>query len=173
MVKYYLELWFHFVCTVVLLLVPFLLYNLLCSFSVISLLFSKGCWLCVNWTHYALTLLCVCVCVVYAARACDPWPATEGALQAEIFACGNGLRKRVTQQALGSAASSLRVPADGSGDAASSPGSLSLCSLNRSRFKRRGRCVLGAVWGPSAQQMSSSVSCKINKRWVLAEARCF
>lgn len=61
MVKYYLELWFHFVCTVVLLLVPFLFYNLLCFFSVISPLFSKGCWLCVNWTHYALTLLCVCV----------------------------------------------------------------------------------------------------------------
>lgn len=43
MVKYYLELWFHFVCTVVLLLVPFLFYNLLCFFSVISPLFSKGC----------------------------------------------------------------------------------------------------------------------------------
>lgn len=52
-------------------LVPFLFYNILCFFSVISLLFSKGCWLC---------LLCMCelnsfctdlapwvVCVMYAA----------------------------------------------------------------------------------------------------------
>lgn len=127
MVKYYLELWFHFVCIVVLLLVPFLFYNLLCFFSVISLLFSKGCWLCVNWTHYALPSLCVCV--MYAACACRPWPAPEGALQSQIFACGNGLRRRrATQQALGSAASSLRVSADGSGDEASSPGSVGVCA---------------------------------------------
>lgn len=153
-------------------LVPFLFYNLLCFFSVISLLFSKGCWLCLLCmcelnslcTDLAPWALCVlCMLPVW----CDPWPTSQGALQAQRFACGSGLRKRITQQTLGSAATRLGAPADGSGVTAPCPGSISLCpqaSLTTGADLIIGvcqGCVLGGVWGPSAQQMYSSVSCKI------------
>jgi len=45
-------------------------------------------------------------------------------LQAQRFACGGGLRKRRTRQTLGSSATSLGAPGDGSGVTGPCPGSI-------------------------------------------------
>lgn len=166
MVKYYLELWFRFVCTVVLLLVPFLFYNLLCFFSVISLLFSKGCWLCVNWTHYALTCsVCVCYvcCPCLRSLTCTrrsfagwdicmwQWAKEEG------NSAGSWLSSFELESSWWLWRRSLL-----------SWKHRSLCSLNRSRFNHRGLSG-GVFWVLSEVQvlselssLYSSVSCKIS-----------
>lgn len=69
--------------------------------------------------HWLSSLGCVCVLCMLPVW-CDPWPAPEGALQAQRFACG--LRKRITPQMLDSTAASLGALVDGSGATASHPG---------------------------------------------------
>lgn len=73
--------------------------------------------------HWLSSLGCVCVLCMLPVW-CDPWPAPEGALQAQRFACGGGLRQRITRQTLGSAATSLGALTDGSGVTSPSSGSI-------------------------------------------------
>lgn len=155
-------------------LVPFLFYNLLCFFSVISLLFSKGCWLCflcmceLNSLCTDLAPWALCVCVMYAACVVRSLTCARRSFAGWEICLWQGAEEE--DNSAGSWLSSFKPGSPSWWLWSHSPLSWKCQSLHPQASPTTGAdviiglcqgCVLGYVRGPGAQQMYSTVSCKI------------